>query len=163
MTHPMYMWLHWVTPQPYLIAIYSTNSLNPDTRWLFLFICGCHKVTTHPYIIAIYNTSTLNSDTRWLIQSIYCCHGVTPYPYVIAIYSTSTVKPDSRWLILCICGCYGLTPPTPMSLLFIVRVLLSQTLDDSSYKYMWLPWSKLPPPTSSIWLPSSNPLCHRYL
>ena len=38
-----------------------------------------------------------------------------------------------------------------MSLLFIVRLLLSQTIDDSSYVYKWLPWSNPPP------------LCHRYL
>ena len=46
-----------------------------------------------------------------------------------------------------ISGCHGVTP-TPMSSLFIVRVLLGHTVDDSSYVYKWLPLS--------------NPLCHRY-
>ena len=31
-----------------------------------------------------------------------------------------------------------------MSSLFIVRVLLDQTVDDSSYVYKWLPWSNPP-------------------
>ena len=31
-----------------------------------------------------------------------------------------------------------------MSSLFIVRVHLSQTVDDSYYVYKWVPWSNLP-------------------
>ena len=69
-------------------------------------------------------------------------------PYVIAIYSTSTFMQDSRWLILCICGCNGVTPF--MSLLFIVRVLLSQTIDDSSYVYFVS--IKYPPSMSSLFI-----------
>ena len=44
-----------------------------------------------------------------------------------------------------ISGCHGVTPH-PMSSLFIVRVLLSQTVDDSSYVSKWLPWSNPLPP-----------------
>ena len=37
-----------------------------------------------------------------------------------------------------ISGCYGVIPH-PYVIVFIVKVLLSQTLDHSSYVYKWLP------------------------
>ena len=150
-----------------------------------------HKVTPHPYIIAIYRTyiyCKLDSATwrsrdhysilfiarvllgqtitdsfyvsRWLPWSnpIYVIYmffqRVTLYPYVIAIYRTCLYwgQDIAKW-----------RSRDHDSILFIVRVLLGHTINDSSYVYKWLQWSN--PVTSSIWLPWSNPpvLCNRYL
>ena len=133
--------------------------------------CITYRICMHMYILhdgRIQSSITCTSRyihvnmTHPMYQS--GCHGVTPQrhrygfngvtPYVIAIYRTC---------IYCRADIATWQSRDHDSFLYIVRVLLGQTIDDSSYVFKWLPWSN--PFTSSIWLPWSNlqPLCHRYL
>ena len=79
-----------------------------------MYISGCHGVSP--------------------LRHRYGCHGVIPHIYVIGIYRICIYcRPDiATWRLR-----------DHDSFLFIVRVLLSQTIDDSSYVYKWLPWSNL--------------------
>ena len=101
------------------------------------------------FIVRVLLGQTIDDSSKWLpwsnpppLRHRYGYHGLTPHPYVIAIYRTCIYyRPNiatwrSRDHDLC---------------LLIVRVLVGQTIDDTSYAYKWLPWSNPPP------------LCHRYL
>ena len=81
-----------------------------------MYLSGCHGVTT--------------------LRHRYGYHGVTPHPHVIAIYRTCMYSQARQRMThhMYLSGCYGVTPP--MSSLFIVQVLLNQTMDDSSYVYV---------------------------
>ena len=135
----------------------GSRRLRPDNSWLFLCILsGCHKVTPHPLR---HRSGCHVEPPPTPMSSLFLEHVCTvgqTLPrgnHVIMthfIYSTSTLKPDTRWLILCMWFPWSNLPFTSMSLLCIVRILLRQTIDDSSYVYV---------------VALSNPptLSHRYL
>ena len=82
------------------------------THPMYTYLNGCHKLIPH------------------LLRHRYRFHRESPNPYVIAIYRSSMYcRPD-------IATCQ---PRDHDSFLFIVRVLLGQTIYDSSYVYKWLP------------------------
>ena len=89
------------------------------------------------FIVRVLLGLTIDDSSKWLpwstpLRHRYGYHGVTPYPYVIAIYRTRIYyRPDiATW-----------RSRDHDTFIFIVRVLLGQTIDDSS---KWLPWSNPP-------------------
>ena len=100
----------------------------------------CTSRNIHLYITHPMYRSACHGVT--LLRHRYGCHGVTPQPHVIAIYRT--------------CMYYSPVIATWRSryhdsFQFIVRILLCQTIDDSSYVTKWLPSSN-PPPLSSLFI-----------
>ena len=85
---------------------------------------------THPMYL-----SGFHGVTPHFLRHPYGCNGVTPY--VIAIYGTCIyTRPDiATW-----------RSRDHDSFIFIVRVLVGQTMDDSFYGSKWFPWSIPSPP-----------------
>ena len=121
-----------------------------------LYLCRCHKV------IPLFPTSSiwlpwrnpLSTSSIWL-------------PWSNPFSTSTTWLPCSNPLPLCHRNLQNMfiqlarTLPRDDHVImtyfyFLVRVLSSQTIDDSFYVFICLPWSN--PPTSLILLPWSNPL-----